>query len=91
MIKGLWELLSTNPILYTNRAADIIRDRKTNKEYVRGKRKLFHGKSVEVPKTIEELEPDRWEFIYFRGEQSAELSATDYAREIYVNNLFRRK
>lgn len=87
MIKGLWLLLNSSPKLYTNRVADIIRDRQTGKEYVRGRRVLFHGENIEVPKTIEELEPNRWEFILNTDDGPSEMSAADYAREIYVQGL----
>ena len=34
---GMWELRGSEPKLYTKRAADIIKNKRTGKEYIRGK------------------------------------------------------
>lgn len=87
MIEGLWPLKGTNPPLYTAKAADVIVDKETKKEYIRDKMKLFTVKSKdELPKTIEQLKPERWEFVRFKQKQEKEI---DYLKEIYVNTLFK--
>ena len=87
MLKGLWPLRGTNPPLYTAKAADVIIDKETKKEYIRDKIKLFTVKGRdELPKTIEQSEPKRWEFVRFKQKQDKEI---DYLKEIYVNTLFK--
>lgn len=87
MLKGLWPLRGTNPPLYTAKAADVIIDKETKKEYIRDKIKLFTVKgNDELPKTIEQSEPKRWEFVRFKQKQDKEI---DYLKEIYVNTLFK--
>lgn len=84
---GVWPLRGTNPTLYTNKAADVIRDKTTGKEYIRGERKIFWN-AKEVPKKIEDTEPDRWEFILLTD--ASPLRIEDYARDIWVSQTFRK-
>ena len=85
MIKGLWPLRGSNPVLYTDKAADVILDTKTCKEYIRGERVLFHGSNTVIPKTIEETDPDRWQFYYPKDLKKGSLTTGDRLREIMVN------
>lgn len=85
-VKGLWCLVGTNPPLWTADAADVIRNRKTGKEYVRGKMTLFTAPNI--PEKIED-KPDEWEFIHIiNGKPLTEEKVNDYARGIWVNQLF---
>ena len=84
--KGVWELVGSEPTLYTNEPAKIIKDLQTGKEYIRGERRVFWDEK-DVPKTIEQTDPARWKFIY---EDGYEPSKIDYVREIWTNGLFRK-
>ena len=88
MIDGVWPLIGTDPQLYTKRAADVIKDKQTGKEYIRGKLKLIHGEQS-IPQLIEESEPTRWEFHYFEGETSFGRTE-EYVRGIWLNTLLRK-
>lgn len=78
-----WVLRGSNPPLYTQKAADIIKDKETGKEYIRGE-VVFFAKG-KLPKKIEE-DADKWEFIYLKPAE--EMSLTDYARELFAGSLF---
>ena len=79
-----WVLRGSTPPLYTQKAADIIKDKETGKEYIRGDIVFFEeGK---LPERIEQ-DRDRWEFIYLNKEVS-EMSLSDYARELFAGSLF---
>ena len=60
---GLWKIEGLN--IYTNKAVAYIRDKRTGKEYPRGKRVLFHNEDM-TPFPLAE-HTDRYEYIYERG------------------------
>lgn len=84
MVKGLWQLKGTD--LYTNRAADVIIDRQTDRKYVRGERILFRD-PAQTPTPIEEQDPNRWLFKY-EGYES--VGSESYIREIGIQTIFRK-
>lgn len=85
MRKGLWVLRNSNPPLYTDEPADIIKHKATGKEYIRGKRILF--KEGEVPPKVEDS--GEYEFIYLKGRKPATLTTEEAATGLYVNSLFK--
>lgn len=89
MIEGFWPLVGSDPVLYTAKAADIIQDTQTGKEYVRGKMVLWHGEKIDPPTPIEKADPERWKFIYLHSNRR-EMQTKDYVREIWANGLFRK-
>ena len=92
MMKGLWPLRGTYPVLYTDKAADVIVDTKTGKEYIRGARELFRVEEGNVPVPIEEAEPDRYKFYYPKDlGRGTGYSMGDMVREIMVSSAMRRK
>lgn len=88
LVKSLFPLRGSNPVLYTAKAADIIIDKQTGKEYIKEKSILFRKKDGPFPPTIEETEPDRWEFILLKKHST--FSTEDYLREIAANSIFRK-
>lgn len=88
-MKGLWKVKGTEPVLYTDKCADIIVDKRTGKEYLRGERVLFKDKKV--PAKIEDS--GNYEFVYLKNKTTLQGKPTteDYAREIYVNSLLKKK
>ena len=87
MIVSLWPLRGAEPPLYTAKAADIIKDKVTGKEYIRDKIILWHGEKAKPPIPIEKSEPDRWEFIYLKG--VTPLGTENYLKEIWVDRMLR--
>ena len=85
-VTGLWCLKGSEPPLWTARAADIIKNKKTGKEYMRGEMKLF--KDADIPQKIED-NPDEWEFIYLRNGKPV-VDKDEYVRDIWVNSMFRK-
>ena len=91
MITGLWSLRGVYPPLYTRKAADVIVDTKTGKEYVRGSYQLFRTEEGNVPTPIEVAEPDRYKFYYPKDlGRGGGLTAGDMLREIMVNSMRRK-
>ena len=85
-VVGLWPLVGSEPVLWTAKAADIIRSKETGKEYIKGKMKLFT--SPGIPTKIED-DPDKWEFIYLRnGKQIVDTDT--YVRDIWVNQILKK-
>ena len=74
---GLWEIRGLN--VYTDKAVDIIRDKKTGIEYPLGERKLFKNED-ETPFPLAE-HTDQYEFIYYMS-NSGGLSVKDDLKEI---------
>lgn len=67
---GFWNK-DTNPPLYTEKCADVIRHKATGKKYRRGKYVLFHtNKAEEKPTLIEDT--GEYEFIYHGYHQDDE-------------------
>ena len=85
-IDGLWPLRGSEPPLWTAKAADIIRNKETGKEYIRGKMKLF--KVSELPKKIED-EPEKWEFIYLHN-KGLDIGAGEYLRDIWTAQMLKK-
>ena len=54
---GAWQLKGSNPALYTTRAVDFIRDKRTGKMYTLGERKLFFRED-ETPFPLVEFSND---------------------------------
>ena len=84
LVRSLFPLRGSNPVLYTAKAADVIIDLTTGKEYIRDKSVLFYKKDG-IPKTIEESEPSRWKFVLF----SQQGTSTNYLKEIWVDRTLR--
>lgn len=79
---GLWKIKGLN--MYTDKAVDIIRDKRTGREYFRGDRKIFRNED-ETPFPLVEHTND-YEFIYVMDGEGV-LSSDDYLREIYAGSL----
>ncbi len=85
LVTGLWELKYSNPKIYTNKAADIIKHIKTGKEYVRGERRLFRA---DIPKILAE-DTGEYEFIYLKSKRRAQMTTEEALREIHISNLLK--
>ena len=88
LVLCLFPLRGSNPVLYTSKAADIVVDKQTGREYLKDEPILFYKKDGPFPTTIEESEPDRWEFVLLK--QGEGLNTKDYLREMFVSSLFRK-
>lgn len=82
---GMWELRGSEPKLYTKRAADIIKNKRTGKEYIRGKMKLF---KVDVPEPVENT--GEYEFVYLNSKKMAIPTSEEMLKEIQVNTILKR-
>ena len=87
---GLWVIEGLTPTIYTNKACDFIRDRKTGKLYKRGEMVLFK-KEEDYPdfnNSVAEYS-GKFDIIYntvFNQQYgSGEMSQTDYLRGIWAN------
>ena len=90
-MRFLYPLKRTNPVLYTADTADIIRDKQTGKEYMRGEGRVYCSSKEAIPSTIEDTEPGRWEFIRLNSKKAQSGGSTiNYGRELFVQGLFRK-
>ena len=83
---GLWPLKGSNPPLWTAKAADIIRNKETGQEYIRGEIQLFTNSKT--PPRVEE-DPTKWEFIYIKSGKPT-VSSSEYLRDIWVNQALNK-
>ena len=82
----LWEIDGLSPTMYTWKDVDIIRDKRTGKEYKRGKLVKFRNED-ETPFPLAEYTDD-FEYLLEINNASS-IGNPDYLKDIWVSNLFK--
>lgn len=85
-VDGYWPLIGSNPTLYTRRAADVIIDTNTGKQYVRGPIVVFVGDEIR-PQCIESS--DHYKFLYTRKDRKGRLTTQEAVNEVYISTLLK--
>lgn len=85
-MNSFWEIEGTSPVIYTQKACDLFRDKETKQLYKRGEIKIFWDEDYPMP-LAEHM--DRFDFIYFV--KDAPMTQEDYAREIWARGVFRKR
>lgn len=85
---ALWKIDGLVPTMYTWKKVDLIRDKRTGKEYKRGELVRFHNED-ETPFPLVEYTDD-FEYILIVEQGNNCIELKDYAREMWVNSLFRK-
>lgn len=81
----LWKIEGLEPTMYTCKPVDIIRDKRTGKEYKRGELVRFRNED-ETPFPTAEY-TDNFEYISMLN-KGGTITSTEYTRDIWVNNFF---
>ena len=85
-MNGFWKIEGTSPVIYTQKACDLIRDKETKQLYKRGEIKIWWDENYPMP-LAEHM--DRFDFIYFVND--APMTQEDYTREIWARGFFRKR
>ncbi len=85
-LNGFWPIEGYSPLLYTRKACDLFRDKKTKQVYRRGKIQIFWSEDYPLP-LAEHL--NVFDFIYYI--KDAPLTQEDYSREIWASHLFGKR
>lgn len=84
---GLWKIEDLD--VYTDIAADYIRDKATGKEYKRSERELFRGEDM-TPFPLAE-HTDKYEFIYEEASSVANNDLQEICTTLTLNSIFHKK
>lgn len=84
---GLWKIDGLD--LYTDLAADYVRDKQTGREYRRGERVLFENEDTSPFPLAEHS--DRYEYVLEINAVKGELNTNDYMREIMAMHFLRKR
>ena len=86
-MKMFWKVLGMEDV-YTDIAADYIRDKATGREYKRSERELFRGEDMTQFPLAEHT--DKYEFIYEEASSVANNDLQEFRTILTLNSTFRK-